>query len=106
MRYRLRTLLILLVVGGVILWGCNRQQPDSVMNPHFASQAREIERRSELANNLMAEQEESVQRAKTLLSHQEQQLERMGRVLDKLEEQAKRKDEILSAEEKQLGLKK
>src|SRR5215213_11701671 len=90
----------------VVMVGCNQQPSQPAFNPHFDDQIEEVNRRSKTANQLLADQEASVERAKALLSRQEEQSQRMGQLLDKMEQQAQRKDAILDAEEKQLGIKK
>jgi hypothetical protein len=102
-RFTIRDVLWLMVV---VAMGCNRQPPNAASNPQFDAQIEETNRRSKVANQLLADQEASVQRAKELLSKQEGEAHRMARLLDKMEEQARRKDAILDAEEKQLGIKK
>jgi hypothetical protein len=86
--------------------GCTSQPSGEVPNPRFDAQIAEADRRSQVSNQLMEEQQASVQRAKELISEQDGQLQRMAKLLDKMEEQARRKDVILDAEEKQLGIKK
>ena len=100
-RITVRDLLWLVTLLGL---GCSSRSSQPGLNPQFENQAQEIERRGQVAAQLLQDQETSVQRAKSLLSEQEQQLMRMDKLLDKMDEQARRKDEILSAEERQLGI--
>jgi hypothetical protein len=131
MRYRLRTLLIVLALGPPLVAGLAMLAEVLPTNPAVVAAATYIglvaaliavshvresrgsgqaestetfDRQIKEADRQMEEQARYMRRADELVAKQESNAERLGRLLEKMEEQSRRQDAILDAKEKQLGL--